>query len=127
MKIIANIIDVYNEPLMGVNVVVVNNGSVTNVGDASDFNGKIIIDNPLLTNNSVLQVSYVGFETRNITIPQLADENFDIMLQETGIQGQNIDVYGTRKNGFNLWWLLLIPVGYGIYKATAKQPKKVTM
>lgn len=128
MRISASIVDVYNEPIAGANVIVVNNGIKTSVGDATDINGKVTIDSSLLTNSSVLQISYVGFETRNVTIPQLLDENFEIVLVESGIQGGNVDVYGTKKSGFNWWWLLLaIPVGYGIYKATEKQPKKVTI
>lgn len=128
MRISANVLDVYNEPIAGADVLVINNGIKTNIGDSTDINGKFTIDSSLLTNSSVLQVSYVGFETRNLTIPTLVDENFDIVLVETGIQGNNVDIVGTKKSGFNWWWLLLaIPVGYGIYKATEKQPKKVTI
>ena len=128
MRISANVLDVYNEPIAGANVLVINNGIKTNYGNFADINGKVVLDSSLLTNNSVLQITYMGFETRNVSIPQLVDENFDIVLVETGIQGNNVDVYGTKKSGFNWWWLLLaIPVGYGIYKATEKKPKKVTI
>lgn len=127
MRIVANVLDVYNEPIVGANVLVINNGIKTNVGDATDINGKFIIDNSLLKNTSVLQISYVGFETRLITIPELLDENFDIYLVETGMQGEDVFVYGNKKSSFNWWWLLLIPLSYGIYKATEKKPKKVVM
>lgn len=129
MKIQARVLDVYNEPLVGVNVLVVNNGIKTTVGSATDFNGNFTIDSSLLTNSSVLQVSYVGFQTRNVTIPELVDENFDIYLLETGFSLNDVEIIGTpKKKGLGWWWLLIAgAVGFGIYKATEKKPKKVTI
>lgn len=127
MRITLNVYDLNNEPLAGANVLVVNNGIKTNYGNFADVNGKVVLDSSLLTNNSVLQISYMGFETRNISIPQLLDENFEIYLQEVN-QLEEVTIYGTKKSkGLSWWWLLLIPVGFGIYKATEKKPKKVTI
>ena len=110
MKIIAFVLDTNNNPLVGVNVLVINNGIKTTLGAATDVNGKFIIDSTLLNNSSVLQVSYVGFQTRNITIPELVDENFNIYLLDTGIQGNESEIIGTKpktKNSSSWLWLLL--------------------
>jgi hypothetical protein len=127
MKIIAFVLDTNNNPLVGVNVLVINNGVKTNLGAATDVNGKFIIDSTLLTNSSVLQVSYVGFQTRNITIPELVDENFNIYLLDTGIQGNESEVIGTapKTKKSNSWlWLLLFGTGIAV---AASQNKKKTV
>ena len=128
MRVTLNVYDLNNEPLAWANVLVVNNGIKTNYGNFADVNGKVVLDSSLLTNNSVLQISYMGFETRNITISQLLDENFEIYLQEVN-QLEEVTIYGTKKSkGLSWWWLLIAgAVGFGIYKATEKKPKKVTI
>lgn len=127
MKIIAFVLDTNNNPLVGVNVIVVNDGVKTTVGAATDENGKFIIDNSLLTNNSILQVTYVGFQERNITIPELVDENFNIYLLDIGIQGQESEIIGTKPKSkkSNSWlWLLLFGTSVAI-AASSKKDKTV--
>lgn len=127
MKIIAYVTDTNNEPLFGVNILVINNGVKTTVGAATDENGKFIIDNSLLTNNSILQVTYVGFQERNITIPELVDENFNIYLLDIGIQGQEHEIIGIKPKSkkSNSWlWLLLLGTGVAI-AASSKKDKTV--
>lgn len=122
MRIIAYVTDTNNNPLNGVNVLVVNNGIKTSVGAATDANGKFIIDSTLLTNSSILQVSYVGFQTRNITIPEIVDENFNIYLLETGIQGNESIVTGTKpKKSGSWWWLILVAAGVAVAASTEEE------
>lgn len=128
MRIIAYVTDTNNEPLFGVNILVINGGVKTTVGAATDENGKFIIDSSLLTNSSVLQVSYVGFQTRNITIPELVDENFNIYLLETGYVLGDAEIIGikpkTKKS--NSWlWLLLFGTGVVIASSSDKEEKIV--
>ena len=126
MRIVAYVVDTNNEPLPGVNILVVNNGVKTTVGAATDINGKFDIDNSLLTNNSVLQVSYVGFQTRNITIPEVVDENFNIYLLETGIQGQEAEIVGTKPKSKNKNWLWLLLFGAGVVAVASNENNKTT-
>jgi len=126
MRIIAYVTDTNNEPLFGVNILVINGGVKTTIGTATDENGKFIIDSSLLTNSSVLQVSYVGFQTRNVTIPELVDENFNIYLLETGIQGQEAEIIGTKpKTKKSRSWLWLLLFGGAIAVAASSEEKPV--
>ncbi len=127
MKVIAFVTDTNNNPLVGVNVLVLNQGIKTTVGAATDINGKFIIDNNALTNSSVLQVSYQGFQTRNVTIPELVDENFNIYLLETGYVLGDAEIIGTKPKTkkSNSWlWFLLFGTGVAI-AASSKKDKTV--
>jgi len=113
--------DTVGSPIHLVNILVI--GSNPQKGTVTDFNGNFAIDVP---ENTVLEFSHVG--TNQKMQINVGKRNFIevVMMQE--LQGAEVEIIGTRKDkGFNWWWLLLIPVGYGIYKATEKKPKKVVM
>lgn len=83
--------DVKGDPIIGANVLITG----TNHGVVTDASGRFTLDN--VSNNALLQISYVGYQTQ--TIPVRNKSKFNIILQEKG-------------NGLNE----LVVVGYGVQK-----------
>ena len=79
------------QPLPGVNVIVKN----TSVGTSTDFDGKFTLNSVSL--NSTLVVSYVGFQTQEITVSDT--KSLSIALQEDAESLNEVVVigYGTQK------------------------------
>lgn len=90
-KITGTVVDVNNEPLIGATVKVLGTG----LGTITDFDGKFNIN--LSNKNQVIEVSYIGYETKKIkfrgqkTLLVVLSEE-DTVLDEVVVVG-----YGTQK------------------------------
>jgi TonB-linked SusC/RagA family outer membrane protein len=85
------IVDVENNPIIGANVIVLQ----SNKGAISDFDGSFTIPN--VSVNDVLQCSYLGYVTRNVTISN--NDFLQIILTEDSQALDEVIVigYGTQK------------------------------
>ncbi|UII77071.1 TonB-dependent receptor [Flagellimonas sp. HMM57] len=93
------VVDGNNEPLMGVNLMVLN----TAIGGQTDSDGSFSITG-IPTDNNVLKLSYLGFRSReiNITIVSGANENLGTIVLYEGNEVLNeVVVQGERRNKFS--------------------------
>ncbi|MGS2761956.1 SusC/RagA family TonB-linked outer membrane protein [Sinomicrobium sp. M5D2P9] len=86
------VIDADNQPLPGANILV----EGTNRYAVSDFDGNFSVE---ASSGEVLQVTYVGFQSRQITVGD--DDTLTITLQEDTSELDEVIVvgYGTQKKG----------------------------
>lgn len=91
IKVTGTVIDTSNETLIGATVMV----KGTTIGTITDFDGKFIINVP--DENSVLEVSYIGYESQ--TIPLKGQKNVIVRLQEEQTVLDEVVVvgYGVQK------------------------------
>ncbi|MBS9460909.1 TonB-dependent receptor [Flagellimonas sp. 389] len=93
------VVDGNNEPLMGVNLMVLN----TAIGGQTDSDGSFSITG-IPTGDNVLKLSYLGFRSReiNITIVSGANENLGTIVLYEGNEVLNeVVVQGERRNKFS--------------------------
>ena len=86
-----------NEPLPGVNVIVLNTTNGTN----TDFNGNFSLDN--VNTGDVLVFSYLGFKTLEYTV----SDSFNLSLLETRISAN-------KNNSNSLFLSLNFTIAYGV-------------
>lgn len=130
MKISGKIIDENNLPFEGVNIVVLDrNYNSTSVGTASDKSGLFTINSILIDSISTpIKISFAGYRPIIMPVASLIALKNVVQLREFTTVLDPVEVSGTPKKYGNKWlWLLLIPVGYGLYKLIEKSPKKITL
>jgi hypothetical protein len=129
MQVKAKIVDENNEPLVGVNVVVLDrNNNPTNVGDATDFDGNFTINNVAINSiTTLLKISYLGYNTVVVPVASIVATKGVVKMSPDTTILDGTTVYGTKKNKFNWLWLLLIPASIGVYQLTKEKPKKVIL
>ena len=128
MQVQGIILDEFGTGIADVNVLVLNpNGTKTTVGTHTDFDGKFSINNAAISSvTTPLQISAVGFKTIVVPVASLVATKNVITLETDAKMLDGFIGYG-KKKGFNWWWLLLIPVGYGVYKYATPTAKKVKL
>ena len=90
-KVTGTVLDYAKEPIIGANVIL----KGTSRGVITDVKGEFTLDN--VTTASIIQISYIGYKTKEITVGQ--QKNLVVMLSE---DSENLDEvvvvgYGTQK------------------------------
>ena len=90
-KVTGTVLDYAKEPIIGANVIL----KGTSRGVITDVKGEFTLDN--VTTVSIIQISYIGYKTKEITVGQ--QKNLVVMLSE---DSENLDEvvvvgYGTQK------------------------------
>ncbi|GAA5222336.1 TonB-dependent receptor [Membranihabitans marinus] len=92
MNVSGTIVDQNGEPLIGVNVLV----KGTNVGTATDFNGKFSM--PDVDENATLIISYIGYQTQEIALNGRTDVRV-VLFSDSELLDEVVVVgYGSQKS-----------------------------
>lgn len=88
-KVTGTVLDEENQPLIGASVIEVG----TKKGTVTDFDGNFVIE--VVPTTTQLQISYVGYQTKTVAIPQSGNLNIQMqpdasMLQETVVIGYGV-------------------------------------
>ena len=81
-KITGIVVDEMGEPLPGANVVV--KGTTNGIG--TDFNGKFTLNSK--SNSGVVEVSFVGYDTKNVSFTSAKTNLGQIQLQPSNVLGE---------------------------------------
>ncbi len=89
--ITGTVIDNYNEPLIGVNILV----KGTSSGVVTDINGHFNLE--ITGQEPILIVSYIGYKTQEIRVGNQQNINITLMPDELGLEEVVVVGYGTQK------------------------------
>ena len=90
-QITGTVVDTKNEPLIGATVMV----KGTTTGTITDFDGKFIISVP--NSNSVLEISYIGFQTKEIPLNGRKNILVRLAEEQTVLEEVVVVGYGVQK------------------------------
>lgn len=93
--------DVFNEPVMGANVVLVNKQDRYVKGTVTDMDGNFSIQVPEDSKNLTLRVSYIGMKPFNVKYT--GQKRVDVVLSEDDKRRLNeVVVSGSRRDGMGI-------------------------
>ncbi|RZK64713.1 MAG: SusC/RagA family TonB-linked outer membrane protein, partial [Pedobacter sp.] len=91
IRITGRVLDQNSLPLPGVNIQIKGSGTLT----TTDQNGNYSITVP--NENTILVFSYIGFDTREVTVGKLTNINVTLQMSTSKLEETVIIAYGTQK------------------------------
>jgi len=95
MKIIGSVVDKNEEPLVYANIVLKSGNKANKVGAITSSNGSFVLDNDEVKEDSIIAVSFIGFETKTFIAKDLNEKK--IVLQEDVFSIGEVVVTGKPK------------------------------
>lgn len=126
MKIQGTILDEFKNPIQDVNIVLLSsNNTPTTIGIITDKNGSFTLNNDIIKNDSIIQISFVGYYTILIKASELHNTNVILKSNETVLEAVTLVGSGKKNSNKFIWAFLAVVVAGGTYYYIKNEPKKV--
>lgn len=108
MTISGKVTDVNGQPLMGVNIYPLKNGTSYGVGGVSDFDGNFQIEFDELSADQLVKFSYIGFAPVTILASQVKNKKITMTESEFLLDEVVVTASKKKKKKFN-WLYVAVP------------------